>query len=126
MSRQPANYSESRRPDSAGDGKRGEPLFRVLGALEGELAREGIWRKNSGAKTSQLKAGQKGFAVSTERGATGQRREGAEPKNGGGKSETRQLADHSSNLGTDSPLGYIPLYGRTGPEPPKIDPLGRR
>ena len=47
-------------------------------------------------------------------------------KNRGCESETGQLAEHPPNLGTDSAPGYIPNYGRAGPEPPKIDTVGGR
>jgi hypothetical protein len=106
-------------------GHRREPLPGVLSTLGDELGRQPIRGKKSGAQTTELKTRDQGFTIAAQRRATCKCRERAEAKNGRSESETWKLSDHPPNLGTDCTRGYIPTYGRTGPEPAKIDTLGR-
>lgn len=98
----------------------------LLDSLDGELAREGIRRQETGAQPSKLKAGKHRFAVTTQWGARRQRGERAKAENRRRESETRRLTYHPPNLGMELRSGYIPIHGRAGPEPPKSDTLGRR
>src|SRR5947207_1538295 len=86
---QSAKDSKCSRPHSAWNGDRRQPLLGVFGALECDLARQLVWRQDSGAKSTQLQAGDERFPVSAECGPARCRRKRAKPKNGCGKCETR-------------------------------------
>jgi hypothetical protein len=103
-----------------------DPLSGLLDPLDGELARHAIRGEETSAKPSQLKTCQQCLPVTAQRRPDGQRGQRSESKNGRRESETGRLSYHSPNLGTDLAPGYIPTHGRSGPEPPKIDTLGRR
>ena len=77
-----------------------------------------IRRQKARAESRELKARDERFAIATQGRTTSQRGKRAESKNRGSKSEAWQLTDHSPNLGTSTPLGYIQRYGGTGSEPP--------
>jgi len=62
-----------------------------------------------------LEAGDQRLAVAAQRCPPRCRRKRAESKNRRGKCETGELAEHTPNLGMGFALGYIPIYGRTGP-----------
>jgi len=90
-------------------------LSGVLDSLHQLLAGDFVRRQHSAAKASDLQARQKRLAVSAERCSSGERSQRAEAKNGGRESETRELTEHTPNLGRDLAPGYIPQYGRAGP-----------
>ncbi|HMG95061.1 MAG TPA: hypothetical protein VK565_02105, partial [Gemmatimonadaceae bacterium] len=94
-------------------------MFGVLCTLCGQLARELVGREDAGTKSPELEARYEGLPVSAQRCSTRERGKRSESKNRGGESVPWRQVDHAPNLGTDSPLGYIPMMAVPVLNPPK-------